>query len=466
MHHPSGSTTWHPKLHPAGPPRTAERRNVGYSGTFTSSTPEKAPTDTADVKPSWADLAEEDDGDVFLLTDPGRPLHQDRSPEATGEPLSLQATPEWTDVGIEHSSWADLVEVEEVGAASSSPRTEGNAEDAGPELYSLPEETPERTTPAKSEPTVHGNSAASQRRARRSEDTGWRGESSSTQGGVGRRPRARKSADWGAWGKWNEWSDWSQWREWSETRKEEISDQLPHAPEWGEASVGSRCGSWQASEQAEGETGNTTGWSASQTEKVQGETSSTQGDSAKVTGARLAPARHASERQRETAGRSCLRLGDEEPSVVGASESLGADSECPLQSLPVGRWRDTQNSTYEVFFDDERSCSVRTIRPTGSVRVTRALIRLESVKGGAQVVWAHKFILMPGPGSDSIRWASSRGGKDFVWRRVACQRSSSDELNVGTDDYDKKNTVSDTRHLQTDVSVRRGNWSSKKKDAG
>ena len=93
-------------------------------------------------------------------------------------------------------------------------------------------------------------------------------------------------------------------------------------------------------ETVQGETGNTMGWSASQIEKVQGDTSSAQGESVKVTGARLAPARHAPERQRENAGRSCLRLGDEERSVVGASENLGAGSECPLQSVPLGCWEE------------------------------------------------------------------------------------------------------------------------------
>ena len=80
--------------------------------------------------------------------------------------------------------------------------------------------------------------------------------------------------------------------------------------------------------------------SSIQTEKVQGDTLSKEGESAKVTGARLVSAR---KRQRKIASRSRVRFGDEEPSVVGTLESPVADSECPLRSGPVWRWKDSDS---------------------------------------------------------------------------------------------------------------------------
>jgi len=88
-------------------------------------------------------------------------------------------------------------------------------------------------------------------------------------------------------------------------------------------------------------------------------------------------------------------------------------SRSPLLDLP-GRWRDKGGSLYEVILDGAKSCSVRTTRPRGRVRVTRALIRCD----GGTVTWGHGFVLTPTERPNTIRWASSRGGKDFVWQRV------------------------------------------------
>ena len=108
-------------------------------------------------------------------------------------------------------------------------------------------------------------------------------------------------------------------------------------------------------------------WSSLQTEKVQGDTSSKLGESAKVTGARLVSARPARKRQRKIASRSCVRLGDEEQSVVGTLESTVADSECPgtlespvvdsecpLRSGLVWRWmeNDSEENVSEWTVDD------------------------------------------------------------------------------------------------------------------
>ena len=83
----------------------------------------------------------------------------------------------------------------------------------------------------------------------------------------------------------------------------------------------------------------------------------------------------------------------------------------------LGNWVDTCRSEYEVQLDEGgASCTVKTTRPTGIVRKTRALIRLE----GESIVWGESHILDNGrPQISQLRWL--RLGKrrgDFLWNRL------------------------------------------------
>ena len=83
----------------------------------------------------------------------------------------------------------------------------------------------------------------------------------------------------------------------------------------------------------------------------------------------------------------------------------------------LGNWVDTCRSECEVQLDEGgTSCTVKTTRPTGIVRKTRALIRL----AGGSIIWGQSHILDNGrPQKSQLRWLRLGGVRgDFVWKRL------------------------------------------------
>ena len=83
----------------------------------------------------------------------------------------------------------------------------------------------------------------------------------------------------------------------------------------------------------------------------------------------------------------------------------------------LGNWVDTCRSEYEVQLGEGgASCTVKTTRPTGIVRKTRALIRL----AGGSIIWGQSHILDNGrPQKSQLRWLRlGRRRGDFVWKRL------------------------------------------------
>ena len=83
----------------------------------------------------------------------------------------------------------------------------------------------------------------------------------------------------------------------------------------------------------------------------------------------------------------------------------------------LGDWVDTFRTEYKVQLDKGgTSCTVQTTRPTGTVRKTRALIRM----AGESIIWGQSYVLDNGrPCKSQLRWlrlGDVRG--DFVWTRL------------------------------------------------
>ena len=86
--------------------------------------------------------------------------------------------------------------------------------------------------------------------------------------------------------------------------------------------------------------------------------------------------------------------------------------------LALGNWVDTFRSMYEVQLEEGgRSCSVKTTRPDGTVRRTRALIRCLPQGGG--LMWAHSHVLDMGKQPEGqLRWLQrGTASREFVWKR-------------------------------------------------
>ena len=86
----------------------------------------------------------------------------------------------------------------------------------------------------------------------------------------------------------------------------------------------------------------------------------------------------------------------------------------------LGEWIDTRGSRYQVHMDEGgSSCTVRTTRPDGCTRQTKALIRLLPL-GGLQ--WGERYVLDKGKlPAGQLRWlriGSVSGYSDFEWRRL------------------------------------------------
>ena len=82
----------------------------------------------------------------------------------------------------------------------------------------------------------------------------------------------------------------------------------------------------------------------------------------------------------------------------------------------LGNWVDTCRSEYAVQLDKGgTSCTVTTTRPTGTVKKTRALIRM----AGKSIIWGQNYVLDNGtPCESQLKWLrldDVRG--DFVWQR-------------------------------------------------
>lgn len=91
-----------------------------------------------------------------------------------------------------------------------------------------------------------------------------------------------------------------------------------------------------------------------------------------------------------------------------------------------GKWRDTRGSRYELVPDTPaNSLTVHTTRPDGSVRTTRALIRLEpSGTSDLRIAWGTSFVLdhaslfSNGWPPSSLQWVrTNKQSSPFVWQR-------------------------------------------------
>ena len=83
----------------------------------------------------------------------------------------------------------------------------------------------------------------------------------------------------------------------------------------------------------------------------------------------------------------------------------------------LGDWVDTFRTEYKVQLDKGgTSCTVQTTRPTGTVRKTRALIRM----AGESIIWGQSYVLDNGrPCKSQLTWlrlGDVRG--DFLWTRL------------------------------------------------
>ena len=86
----------------------------------------------------------------------------------------------------------------------------------------------------------------------------------------------------------------------------------------------------------------------------------------------------------------------------------------------LGNWVDTRGSRYQVQLDERgSSCTVKTSRPDGTVRETKALIRLLPLGG---VMWGDSYVLDRGKLPEGqLRWLrlkSASGHLNYVWKRA------------------------------------------------
>jgi hypothetical protein len=105
----------------------------------------------------------------------------------------------------------------------------------------------------------------------------------------------------------------------------------------------------------------------------------------------------------------------------------------PCLDVVVGSWLDSKGSTYEVSFDEgtTSSCYVKTVRPCGLTRETRALIRARQVRGKpvGRILWGSAYVLeFPIDKPHQLHWRSIRGGKDFTWIKSDVMDAAKKEL--------------------------------------
>ena len=86
----------------------------------------------------------------------------------------------------------------------------------------------------------------------------------------------------------------------------------------------------------------------------------------------------------------------------------------------LGNWVDTRGSRYQVQLDERgSSCTVKTSRPDGIIRETKALIRLLPLGG---VMWGDSYVLDRGKLPEGqLRWLrlkSASGHLNYVWKRA------------------------------------------------
>lgn len=118
-------------------------------------------------------------------------------------------------------------------------------------------------------------------------------------------------------------------------------------------------------------------------------------------------------------------VSEKQAAANAKAAKTGAASKEAIAALHsvMGKWRDTKRSQYHVFLDsdDATTCTVRTTRPGGGIRVTRALIRLARGTNGNpfRVMWGHGFELDGSQAlQNQITWMSIHGGRDFQWTRI------------------------------------------------
>ena len=98
-------------------------------------------------------------------------------------------------------------------------------------------------------------------------------------------------------------------------------------------------------------------------------------------------------------------------------KDTGGSAKKDYINLVLGNWVDTQRSKYEVQEDKGgTSCTVKTTRPDGTVRKTKALIR----QAHGSLIWGRSHVLDMAPKpQNQLRWLRlgfARG--DFVWTRL------------------------------------------------
>ena len=104
------------------------------------------------------------------------------------------------------------------------------------------------------------------------------------------------------------------------------------------------------------------------------------------------------------------------PSAMERAKKAGGGGSGAIHRV-LGDWVDTFRTEYKVQLDNGgTSCTVQTTRPTGSVRKTRALIRM----AGESIIWGQSYVLDNGrPCKSQLTWlrlGDVRG--DFVWKRL------------------------------------------------
>ena len=104
------------------------------------------------------------------------------------------------------------------------------------------------------------------------------------------------------------------------------------------------------------------------------------------------------------------------PSAMERAKKAGGGGSGAIHRV-LGDWVDTFRTEYKVQLDKGgTSCTVQTTRPTGTVRKTRALIRM----AGESIIWGQSYVLDNGrPCKSQLTWlrlGDVRG--DFLWTRL------------------------------------------------
>jgi len=121
-------------------------------------------------------------------------------------------------------------------------------------------------------------------------------------------------------------------------------------------------------------------------------------------------------------------------------QSRPQDGWTQLQSI-CGTWQDTKGSTYELSLDDDGTTYLSTTRPSGDVRHTEGIIRVDE-DDSSQVIWGNGkragFVLQAGSDSWSLTWHSINGGKSFQWERVADDTHEEEYAEDYEEQYDEE----------------------------